>query len=256
MTERKVIGALSPEAVRSGNNEMSKPWLKRILQIVGTLALMAVTVIVYRRTDWGKGFTPDGVMTLVAGVIAFIAVIMQIRSSSEQVQDQIKAQRDAEREERERQKRSIATALLYEIDSFYRIELDLVEKNLANWDVAGNSVPTAAGLRTNISEIYKGVSPLLGSLNAKSVSAIVKFYSMAGTYEGVWRDYQNLLDMIWGPANPALDPQYLANEAKTRLKSIRNLIPELKTLAENVTNSVAQDCGLEELIGRGNAQAH
>jgi hypothetical protein len=99
---------------------MLKPWQKRILQIVGALALAALVVIVCRRTDWSKGFTPDGVMTLVAGVIAFIAVIIQIRSSSKQVQDQIKAQRDAEREEQERQKRALATAILFEIDLIYR----------------------------------------------------------------------------------------------------------------------------------------
>ena len=149
--------------------------------------------------------TLDGLMTLVAGVIAFIAVIIQIRSSSKQVQDQIKAQRDAEREERERQKRTVATAILYEIDSFYVFELDLDEKKLASWDGANNSFPIAAGLRTNVSEIYKGVSPLLGSLNAKSVTAIVKFYAMVGTYEGMWRNYQYSLDKLRAPVNPSVN---------------------------------------------------
>jgi hypothetical protein len=237
---------------------MSKLWLKRILQVAGALALVALAVIVYRRTDWCKGFTPDGVMTLIAGVIAFIAVIIQIRSSSKQVQDQIKAQRDAEREERERHKRAIATAILYEIDSFYRIDLELADKTLAGWDAASNNLPSAAGLRTNISEIYKGISPLLGSLNASSVSAIVKFYSMVGTYEGLWHSYQFSLDMLRAPANAAvrLSPQSLMNDAKTQLKGIRDLIPQLKELAATVTSSVAHDCGLDELIGRGNAQTH
>jgi hypothetical protein len=34
--------------------------------------------------------TLDGLMTLIAGIIAFVAVIIQIRSSSKQLHDQMK----------------------------------------------------------------------------------------------------------------------------------------------------------------------
>jgi hypothetical protein len=172
------------------------------------------------------------------------------------VQDQIKAQREAEREQRERQERAIATAILFEIDSFCMIELDLVDKNLAGSDPASNNLPSAVGMRTNISEIYKGLSPLLGSLNARSVSAIVKFCSMVGSYEGLWRSYQFSLDMLRAPANAAvrMDPQSLVSDAKAQLKGIRDLIPKVKALAGDVTTAVAHDCGVDELIGRGNAQ--
>jgi hypothetical protein len=36
---------------------MSKPWLKRILEIVGTLALMVLTVVVYPG-QWLQGLRP------------------------------------------------------------------------------------------------------------------------------------------------------------------------------------------------------
>ena len=190
--------------------------------------------------------------------IAFITVIWQIRSSSKHVEDQIKAQRDAEREGQARQKRAIATAILFEIDCFRTIELDYVERHLAHCGGASDAFPTAAGLRTNLSQIYKGVSPLLGSLNAKSVSAIVSFYSLVGTYEGLWRDYAYYLDILRAPVNPTvhLRPQDLASEAKRQLESIRGFIPRLRTLAGDVINSVAHDCGLEELIEKSDAQTH
>ena len=237
-------------------NEVLKLWSKRTLQAFAALALLAFVYFVYRRTDWSKGFTPDGVMTLVAGVIAFMAVIIQIRSASKQVQDQMKAQRDAEREEKERQRRAIATAILFEIDSFCVVDLDLAARSLARWDADRNNLPSATHLRTNISEIYKGISPLLGSLNAVSVGAIVRFYSMVGTYEGLWHSYQYSLDMLRIPGNPAvkMDPQKLVDDAKAQLKSICDLIPSLRTLAESVTNSVARDCGVEELIPKGDAK--
>lgn len=248
---------------QQGKNEnFNGKW--RDIAPVGLVLLVAFVALVafHRWSRLGKSLSNDYYAmvgtTLFAAVLGFGAIWHQTRSSYRQLREQLAAQRDAEREERERQKRTIATAILYEIGSFYMFELDLHEKNLASWDGANNSFPTAAGLRTNVSEIYKGVSPHLGSLNAKSVAAIVKFYSMMGTYEGMWRNYQYCLDMLRTPVNPAvnLNPQDLVNDAKAQLNSIRDLIPKLKELAATVTNSVARDCGLNELIGRSDAQTH
>jgi hypothetical protein len=248
---------------QQGKNEnFNGKW--RDIAPVGFVLLVAFVALVafHRWSGLGKSLSNDYYAmvgtTLLAAVLGFGAIWHQTRSSYRQLREQLAAQRDAEREERERQKRTIATAILYEIDSFYRIDLELADKILASWDATSNNLPSGAGLRTNISEIYKGISPLLGSLNASSVSAIVKFYSMVGTYEGLWHTYQFSLDMLRAPANPAvkMNPQSLVNDAKAQLKSIRDLIPQLKELAATVTNSVAHDCGLDELIGRSDAQTH
>jgi hypothetical protein len=134
------------------------------------------------------------------------------------------------------------------------IELEQVEKTLNRQASESNFLPSAVGLRSNITEIYKAVSAILGSLNAKSVSAIIKFYSMVGLYEGQWRNYQHFLDMLWrlGPQKEVLDA--FTKCAKDELESIRSLIPELKKLATSVSTAVAQDCGLDELIGRTDAK--
>jgi hypothetical protein len=60
--------------------------------------------------------------------------------------------------------------------------------------------------------------------------------------------------MLWAPANPALNLEYVANQAKAQLKGIHNLIPHLKTLAGNVTKSVAHDYALGEFIERSDAK--
>src|SRR5271157_2399405 len=133
---------------------MLKPWLKKTLQIVGTLALVALVVIVYRRTDWSKGITPDGSMTLIAGVIAFIAVIIQIISSSKQVQDQVKAQRDAERGEQVRQRKGVAIGLLFEIDGFYRSYLRDPRKVFDRIDVSKDNLPGVRSVGENPFPVY------------------------------------------------------------------------------------------------------
>jgi len=197
--------------------------------------------------------TLDGLMTLVGGIIAFAAVIIQIRSSSKQLDDQMKAQQESEREERERQKRAIARAIICEIDSFYRFDLEPAEKSLSSRDVGVNSFPTAMWKRGNASEIYKANSQILGSLNSKSVFAIVTFYGMVGSYEGLFRDYQRCLDVIAFASNP---PQNIVEDTRERLDAIRGLIPELKEMAASVTRLVTQDCGLDDLIAKNDAQTH
>ncbi len=203
-------------------------------------------------------FTGDGILAFAGGALALLGVWWSNHQSIKNLEKQFKAESNARAEESERQKRAIATAILFEIDSFCGVDLDLAAMSLARWDADSNNLPSATHLRTNIAEIYKGISPLLGSLNAVSVGAIVRFYSMVGTYEGLWRSYQYSLDMLRIPGSPAvkMDPQRLVDDAKAQLKSIGDLIPSLRTLAESVTNSVARDCGVEELIPKGNAQTH
>lgn len=196
--------------------------------------------------------TLDGLMTLIAGVIAFVAVIVQIRSSSRQVRDQINAQRDAERDKDDRQRKAIAASILFEIDSFYRLELEAVEKSVEGWEAATGRLPSSAFVRQNSFDTYRATLPILGFLSTKSVSAIVKFYTMAGAYDALLREYQHFMDFAFSSANRG----DFENCARDRLKEIRVLIPGLKELATTVSTFVARDCGLEELIAQNNAQTH
>jgi len=141
---------------------MSKPWLSRILQIVGTLALVALVVIVYRRTDWCKGFTPDGIMTLVAGVLAFAAVQWQMWD-----------QRRTLRQEQDRHNRAVATAILFEIDHVYRLMSEQVHAD--NFDIRYLVSP-------NRFVVFEASAGYLGSLGSDLAQTIVRFYGEAGRY--------------------------------------------------------------------------
>src|SRR5712691_4873704 len=63
--------------------------------------------------------TLDGLMTLVAGIIAFIAVVLQIRSSRREMVRQLNVEKEARALEEKRQNEAIAKALLFEIANFY-----------------------------------------------------------------------------------------------------------------------------------------
>src|SRR5260370_16815941 len=79
--------------------------------------------------------TLDGIMTLAAGVIAFVAVILQIRSSRKQIELQLEAEKKARTLESERQKQAVARALLFEIVNFYRYSRGHVRPLLDRVDV-------------------------------------------------------------------------------------------------------------------------
>ena len=138
--------------------------------------------------------TLDGLMTLIAGVIAFIAIIIQIRSSSKQVQDQIKAQRDAEREELERQKRSVATAILYEIDNFYLRHLIDRARSFESWkkmEADASSVEMFKVIIGTPSVVFQASAKRLGELGENVSRAVVVSYGASVAYIELVKWYQD-----------------------------------------------------------------
>lgn len=140
---------------------MSKPWLSKTLQIVGMMALVTLAVIVYRGTDWCKGFTPDGIMTLIAGMLAFAAVQWQMWD-----------QRRTLRQEQDRQNRAVATAILFEIDSVFRSKIRETGKTLED---TSNQEFVVKPYSLWFS-VYEGNSIKLGQLPPNIVQEIVSVY--------------------------------------------------------------------------------
>jgi hypothetical protein len=175
--------------------------------------------------------TLDGLMTLIAGVIAFIAVIIQIRSSSKQVQGQIEAQRVAEREERERQKRAVAGAILSEIDNTYRYLIRDVRDFLRTIE------PANVDLRTICVKAFVARFPILdanaakiGDLGEQAAESVVGFYSCVRAYlislENFALSRERWLD------NP--DKVLLENVTREYLSHVKNTLPSLIWLAHLV----------------------
>jgi hypothetical protein len=133
--------------------------------------------------------TLDGLMTLIAGLIAFTAVIIQIRSSSKQLRDQMRAQRDAEREEQERQKKAVATAILFEIDHFYRYHLRGFGGYLEEIARKGELLEVVR-IPPSFFAVYRGNTPRLGELPDEVVEVVVHFYSKAEQFFALMEDYR------------------------------------------------------------------
>jgi len=193
--------------------------------------------------------TLDGIMTLIAGVIAFIAVIIQIRSSSKQVQNQIKAQSDAEREEREGQKKAVATALLFEIDSFYRLHVRETHESLKRWSPATGDLFVAKSISPQPFPVYNGNASVLGSLDKDLVFGIVGFYGAATQCLSALRDYKMEFERcrynIAQPgsateASPA--PEVMA---RSLLEQLQKALPRLVNFAFLSTKKLCEAADVE-----------
>jgi len=137
--------------------------------------------------NWAPTF--QGVATLVGVLVALVAVILQVRSSSKHVQDQIRAQRDAERDERERQKKAVATGILFEIDNFYLYHLRGVRGPI-NETLQRRELPEVVRIPSSLFSVYQGNTGRLGDLPNEVVQAIVHFYSEAAQFLALREDYR------------------------------------------------------------------
>jgi hypothetical protein len=101
----------------------------------------------------------------------------------------MKAQRDAERAEGERQKKAVATALLFEMDDFYRYHLRGVRvyfEEIAKRRQLLEVVRTPLSLFT----VYQGNAASLGDLPGGVVEATVHFYSKAAQFLALREEYR------------------------------------------------------------------
>jgi hypothetical protein len=138
--------------------------------------------------------TLDGLMTLAAGVIAFIAVMIQVRRSSHEVQRQLNAEKELRSDEQEREKRSLASALLLEIDHFYRGFLcrSLKLAQGATGKDVGSDMAFAIGISSPL-DIYEGNTSKIGILGPEATTAVIRFYKMAWELTELWQRYVSCL---------------------------------------------------------------
>jgi hypothetical protein len=173
----------------------------------------------------------DGVMTLAAGVIAFLAVLLQIRSLKNQVNRQLKAERKARIEDADARRRAVAKAILFEIDHFYRFYIQDVLKLLDNRLRAG--LPPAIhtpGPRPF--PVYWGNCSRLGDLDDRIVEAVVHSYGMAQGYVSALTEYAARYDL--GVREDSPRAYQLAEQ----------LLPRIRNHCEALVPMVFLTCGL------------
>jgi hypothetical protein len=129
--------------------------------------------------DWRPSF--DGTAAIVAGIIGFVAIIRQTRSSERSVTQQLKESRQARKEEEDIHARAVAKALLYEIDDFYRYHVvgikDWISADPKTAEVGKLPVGRVPSESSFI--VFSGNAGEVGKLRDDLVRLVVKFYGAA-----------------------------------------------------------------------------
>lgn len=172
--------------------------------------------------------TLDGMMTLAAGILAFVAVQLQMRN-----------QRRAVRQEQERQKKAVATAVLFEIDSFYRYFVRDASALLK--DIRDNEPFVAKSTSAFSFTAYVGNASNLGQLNQDIVQGIVAFYGCATVLLTTMHDYSEAVKRSL-EARDNIDWGYLAKQYFTHMTTS---FPALKVLTYNVSKTLCNFAKIE-----------
>jgi hypothetical protein len=190
--------------------------------------------------------TLDGLMTLIAGLIAFIAVMIQIRSSSGQLRDQLEAQRDAERQEQERQRRVVANAVLFEIDGLYRYLLRDVRNFLRDVNPETENLKglEAKPGRTNPFVVFEGNVYRIGELEQTAAADVVRFYMGARAYFSALERYDTSRDRYL--SNPS--DHEVEDLTRQYLGMVKRAIPPLIVIAHRTCKEL---CGILDITFQG-----
>jgi hypothetical protein len=178
--------------------------------------------------------TWDGLLTFITGILAFIAGLLAflgIRSQIHHADAGLQLQLDAEKKAREdasnAQRRAVATALLFEIDSQYVSNVRDILKAFGEQD----ATPALTRTGPDPFPVYVGNANMLGSLPVSLVEVIVNYY-------GALRDYVAIIDEY----AHGYEIQLQGNSTGRAL--MKSLVPQIKSDGTAIIQLTYTVCGL------------
>jgi len=184
--------------------------------------------------------TLDGIMTLAAGAIAFIAVWFQVRSSRKEVESQLEAEKEARATESERQKQAVARALLFETVNFYRYYFTHLRPLLDQVDPENCQPPSFGAPNSDFFAVYQGSASHLGTFERILVEKVVRSCGLSAWLLSSIREYtlslaQELERQNFVPPGSA---------PRIHLKQIKTLMYETDIAAKEAMQELSKIAGV------------
>jgi hypothetical protein len=158
------------------------------------LALVALGIIVCRRADWSRGFSPDGVLAFAGGALALLGVWWSNHQSVKNLQEQLEAEKRAREEDSCRERYGTAAVLRSEIISIW--ELDLYPLSAAFRDVTLDAEATLLLDAVRLPPaprryfpVFERCADRVGLLSRESVSLTIQYYKRVGDLLLAWDEY-------------------------------------------------------------------
>jgi hypothetical protein len=168
----------------------------------------------------------DGLLTFLGGLLAFFAILYQVRHADSGLRTQLNTERETRTREIGEQRRTVAVALLSEIKFFEKYYLNVAEGALANAE-ADKSAPQSINLTSppaNSFPLYHANAYRIGEYGRSVVDSLQSFYGPAERFV--------LLLSDWVRARTGL---YVAtslvqsmNVAEIVLRDVRSALPDLR----------------------------
>jgi hypothetical protein len=220
---------------------MMRMWRLFALAVL-LLGISGVARLYWGGFAWKSGLSNDAIVVLFVGLMAFLAVMIQIEED-----------RTKRFEDQESEKKAVATALLFEIDGFYATYLRQPRDLLMRKDVAKDALPRFASIGPNQFPIYCGNASKIGDLLTDCVLGAVGFVRVADSILSNLIDYASSLEraqqagrVVTGDADFAtiIDFRGPGVVARIQLGRIKDVLPEAIKAAYLVCHALCQFAGV------------
>lgn len=145
----------------------------------------------------------------------------------------LNAESDRRREEQEQETRSVAVALLWEINHFYKVSIRNVNRALRmaspselGWYVKPQNMLTFT--------VFESVADKIGLFETDLVHSVVGYYGIAKAYMATFADYRDAMELFQAGRQEA------KSKAVTLLDQIKNYAKEFLPLTKAVTEALAE----------------
>jgi len=155
----------------------------------------------------------DGLLTFIGGLLAFLGIFYQVHHADAGLRSQLQAEKDARLQEHDEKNRAVSTAMLFEIDRFYRLYIANVLKIAASTE--RGALPALESPGPSPFPVYATNCGYVGELDTQLAQTIVDFYASGQRHAFRICNYQDKRNS----SNP---------------NSSGALLPEVKGSAENL----------------------
>jgi len=169
----------------------------------------------------------DGLLTFLGGLLAFFAILYQVRHADSGLQNQLDTERKARTREIGEQRRTVAVALLAEIRFFENYYLNAAEGALVGVD-PGNCVPQSINLISPPASsfpIFHANAYKVGEYSPDVVDSLQSFYGPAERFVRLLSDWVEARTQLY----VATSNVQATNVARLVLTAIRDVLPQLRS---------------------------
>jgi hypothetical protein len=142
-------------------------------------------------------------------------------------------------EERERETKSFAAALLWEIDDFYKLSIRNVCRTLKDVDPSTLAFQGKSATYKSFS-VFEASADKVGLFEPSLIQGVTGYYGCARAYLNTMSDYGNAVEQFQATAQPHLRGKSISLLAQIKKSSVE-MVPLTKTVCE----SLAKRAGTE-----------